>query len=148
MKVALDSNIMIYSEGLTEDRRNTIAQDILTEIEPDQLVVPVQSVSETLYWLINRAKMSRADAGERAHFWLSNYVSQAVTVTVMTAAIEVISTHGLQVFDAIILACAEESGAQVLLSEDMQHGFRWRGVTVINPFLAEPHPLIKSLVAK
>jgi predicted nucleic acid-binding protein len=148
MKVALDSNIMIYSEGLTEDHRNAIAQDILTVIEPDQLVIPVQSVSETLYWLINRAKMPRADAGERAHFWLSNYVSQAVTVTVMTAAIEVIATHGLQVFDAIILACAEESGAQVLLSEDMQHGFRWRGITVVNPFLAEPHPLIKSLVAK
>lgn len=147
MKVALDSNIIIYSEGLTEDRRNELAQKILAAISPDQIVIPVQSVSETLYWLINRAKLPRVDASERAQFWLSNYVSQAVTVAVMTGAMEIISVHGLQVFDAIILACAIEAGAQVLLSEDMQHGFRWRGVTVINPFLAETHPLIKTLVA-
>jgi predicted nucleic acid-binding protein len=147
VKVALDSNVMIYSEGLTEDHRNAIAQNILSAVPSDQLVIPVQSVSETLYWLINRAKMPRMEASDRAQFWISNYLSQAVTVAVMTAAMDVISTHGLQVFDAIILACAEEAGASVLLSEDMQHGFRWRGVTIINPFLAEPHPLIKTLVA-
>jgi predicted nucleic acid-binding protein len=147
MKVALDSNVMIYSEGLTEDHRNAIAQNVLSAIAPDQLVIPIQSVSETMYWLIVRAKMPRIEASKRAQFWLSNYFSQAVTISVMTAAMEVVTTHGLQVFDAIILACAEEAGAQVLLSEDMQHGFRWRGVTIINPFLVEPHPLIKALVA-
>jgi predicted nucleic acid-binding protein len=148
MKVALDSNIIIYAEGLTEDRRNELAQRILAVISSDNIVVPVQSVSETLYWLINRAKLPRGDASDRAQIWLSNYISQAVTMAVMTSALEIISVHGLQVFDAIILACAIEAGAQVLLSEDMQHGFRWRGVTVVNPFLPEPHPLIKSLVAK
>jgi predicted nucleic acid-binding protein len=147
MKIALDSNIIIYSEGLTEDRRNELAQKLIAAIAPNQIVIPVQSVSETLYWLINRAKLPRIDATERAQFWLSNYVSQAVTLAAMTGAFEIISVHGLQVFDAIILACAIEAGAQVLLSEDMQHGFRWRGVTVINPFLPEPHPLIKALVA-
>ena len=147
MKVALDSNILIYAEGLTEDHRNERAQKIIAAVSPDSLVIPIQSISETLYWLINRAKLSRAGASERAQFWLSNYVAQAVTESVMTGAMEVVSTHGLQVFDAIILACAEEAGALVLLSEDMQHGFRWRGVTVINPFLAEPHPLIKTLVS-
>lgn len=148
MKVALDSNFIIYAEGLTEDRRNELAQRILAAISSDQIVVPVQSVSETLYWLINRAKLPRGDASDRVQFWLSNYISQAVTMAVMTGALEIISVHGLQVFDAIILACAIEAGAQVLLSEDMQHGFRWRGVTVVNPFLAEPHPFIKSLFAK
>lgn len=147
MRVALDSNIIIYAEGLADDRRNELAQRLLAAISPDQIVVPVQSVSETLYWLVNRAKLPRVDASERAQFWLSNYVSQAMTLAVMTGALEIISVHGLQVFDAIILACAIEAGAQVLLSEDMQHGFRWRGVTVVNPFRAEPHPLIKSLVA-
>jgi predicted nucleic acid-binding protein len=147
MKVALDSNIIIYSEGLTEDRRNELAQGLIAAIPPNLLVIPVQSVSETLYWLISRAKLPRIDATERAQFWLSNYVSQSVNVAVMTGALEIISVHGLQVFDAIILACAIEAGAQVLLSEDMQHGFRWRGVTVVNPFLAEPHPLIKDLLS-
>jgi hypothetical protein len=30
----------------------------------------------------------------------------------------------------------------VLLSEDMQHGFVYRGVTVINPFAEPAHPLL------
>lgn len=146
MKVALDSNILIYAEGLTEDHRNELAQNIIVAVSPDRLVIPIQSISETLYWLINRARLPRVEASERAQFWLSNYAAQAVTENVMLAAMQVVSSHGLQVFDAIILACADEAGAHVLLSEDMQHGFRWRGVTIINPFLAEPHPMIKSLV--
>jgi predicted nucleic acid-binding protein len=146
MKVALDSNILIYAEGLTEDHRNERAQKIIAAMSPDRLVIPVQSISETLFWLVNRAKLTRAAASERAQFWLLNYVPQAVNEDAMIGALDIVASHGLQVFDAVILSCAEEAGAPVLLSEDMQHGFRWRGVTVINPFLAEPHPLIKTLV--
>jgi predicted nucleic acid-binding protein len=146
MKVALDSNILIYAEGLTQDHRNERAQTIIAAISPDQLVIPIQSISETLYWLISRAKLSRVAANERARFWLSNYAAQAVTEDVMVNAMDLVSMHNLQVFDAIILACAEEANASVLFSEDMQHGFRWRGVTVINPFLTEPHPLLKFLL--
>ncbi len=148
MKVALDSNVLVYAEGLTEDYRNELSQNIIAAISPDQLVIPIQSISETFFWLIKRAKLPRTHASERARYWLSNYAAQAVTEDVMVDALDLVSIHGLQVFDAIILACSEQSRASVLLSEDMQHGFRWRGVTVINPFLAEPHPLIRTLIAK
>ena len=147
MKIALDSNVMIYAEGLADDPRNTIAQKIIAAAGPGQLVIPVQAVSETLFWLIKRARQPYAVACQSSRIWLSSYTLQNVDAEVMVGAMELVSMHHLQVFDAIILACAAQAGAEVLLSEDMQHGFVWRGVTVVNPFLAEPNPLVRKLIA-
>lgn len=36
--------------------------------------------------------------------------------------------------------------AQVL-GEDLQHGFTWRGVTIVNPFLPEESPLLAAILA-
>ena len=36
--------------------------------------------------------------------------------------------------DAVILSAAAESGCRLLLSQDLQEGFTWNGVTVTNPF--------------
>jgi hypothetical protein len=32
------------------------------------------------------------------------------------------------------------------LSEDLQEGFTWGGVTVINPFASPQHPLLQALL--
>jgi predicted nucleic acid-binding protein len=54
--------------------------------------------------------------------------------TTMMAAMELATAHRLQIWDAVVLQSAVEANARVLLSEDMHHGFRWRGATVVNPF--------------
>ena len=53
---------------------------------------------------------------------------------VMTEAFNLAEKHGLQTYDAIILAAAAKGGCDMLYSEDMQHGFEWNGVLVVNPF--------------
>jgi predicted nucleic acid-binding protein len=146
MRVALDSNIMIYAEGLTDDTRNLTAQKLIQNVPAGQLVVPSQAIIETMNWLIKRAKWSRHKAAASARSWLNDYAVQATDSNVLEAAFQLVSVHQLQVFDAIILAAAEESASTVLLSEDMQDGFRWRGVTVVNPFLDTPSPLIQNLL--
>jgi predicted nucleic acid-binding protein len=49
--------------------------------------------------------------------------------------------------DAIILAAAVEARCDLLLSEDLQDGFAWRGVVVTNPFRAAPDGRIVELLA-
>ena len=146
MRVALDSNIMIYAEGLTDDTRNLTAQRLIENISPGQLVVPSQAIVETMNWLIKKAKRTRHQAAVSARSWLNDYAVQATDTHVLEAALQLVSTHQLQVFDAIIVAAAEESASSILLSEDMQDGFRWRGVTVVNPFIENPSPLIENLL--
>jgi predicted nucleic acid-binding protein len=65
----------------------------------------------------------------------------------MVAALELAEQHGLNIWDAIILSVSASAGCRLLLSEDMQHGFEWRGVTIINSFLPQPHPLLLRALA-
>jgi predicted nucleic acid-binding protein len=53
---------------------------------------------------------------------------------VLLDAMELAVAHKFARWDAIMLAAAAASGCRVFLSEDMQDGFTWRGVTIRNPF--------------
>jgi predicted nucleic acid-binding protein len=39
-----------------------------------------------------------------------------------------------------------EADCRLLLSEDMQDGFIWHGVTIANPFAHPRHPLLEGLL--
>lgn len=47
---------------------------------------------------------------------------------------KIFTSHSLSWRDSLILAAAETSGANILYSEDLQHGATYGGVTVVNPF--------------
>ena len=46
--------------------------------------------------------------------------------------------HYLSHWDAAVLCAAQRLGAHTVISEDMEHGRDYGGVTVINPFLPGP----------
>jgi predicted nucleic acid-binding protein len=46
-----------------------------------------------------------------------------------------------------VLAASAEAGCRLLLSEDLQEGFTWRGVTVTNPFAPTLNPILAALLA-
>ncbi len=54
----------------------------------------------------------------------------------------------ISIWDAIVLATAAEAGCRMLLSEDMQHGFTWSGVTIVNPLVTPSHWLLESLLTE
>lgn len=56
-----------------------------------------------------------------------------VTSEVLLAALRLAAETRLQIYDAVILASVA-GHADVLLSEDMQNGFTWNGVRIVNPF--------------
>jgi predicted nucleic acid-binding protein len=59
----------------------------------------------------------------------------ALTLDLHIAAQVLASDHGLSFYDALIVAAALEAGCDTLLSEDMQHGRAFGGLTILNPFL-------------
>ena len=148
MLAALDSNFMIYAEDMFLDVRRTKALALLKEIPSSRILIPVQSAGETLHWLVKKGKVPKALAAERMGTWLDRYRALPTTMSVLSAARELLQNHDFQVWDSIIFAAAAESGADILLSEDMQDGFTWRGVTIVNPFLPEPSPLLQRLIKK
>src|SRR5205823_13593678 len=80
--------------------------------------------------------------------WCDGFALLDTSEAVMLAAIDLAVDHRLAIWDSVILAAAAEAGCRLLLSEDLQDGFTWRGITVTNPFLSPRHPILDGLLAE
>lgn len=54
----------------------------------------------------------------------------------VAAAIERSISQQFSIWDAMVLEAAIRAGAQLLYTEDLSHGQRFDGLTVVNPFRA------------
>jgi len=64
----------------------------------------------------------------------------------MISATDLASDHGLTIWDSVVLAAAADAQCRLLLSQDLQAGLTWRGVTVANPFAATLDPILAALL--
>jgi predicted nucleic acid-binding protein len=148
VRAALDSNVLIYAEDMNGDPRHAAAQNLLLATLSERIVIPTQVLGETMQWLIRKAKVPKQQAVDRVLEWADQFEIQPTTIATLRSARDLVAHHDFQFWDAVILSAAFEAGSDMLLSEDLQHGFQWRSVTVINPFLAEPHSLFQALTTK
>ncbi len=146
MKVALDTNILAYIEGVNGASRKASAAKIVARLPADSTYVPVQVLGELFRVLLRKAKYKAANARAAVGSFLEIFPLIETSPSVLTAAADLAVDHGLDIWDAIILAAAASAGCRVLLSEDMQEGFTWHGVSVVNPFSAQRHELLEELL--
>jgi len=146
MKVAFDTNILAYAEGLNGKTRKQAALDLVQKLPQDLVVLPVQTLGELFSILVKKAGRSPADARAALMTWRDSFAVVETTSKVMFAAADLAAQHRLGIWDAVILAAASEAGCRLLLSEDMQDGFTWAGVTIANPFASERHPLLNAML--
>jgi len=116
IRLAHDTNILAYAEGVGDAERCAGAIKLVEDLPAEAVLLPARD-----------AIMSWADSFEVADSSWSSFQS----------AIDLAIDHGLQIWDALIMAVAAENHCRLLLSEDLQNGFTWRGLTVVNPFAPE-----------
>lgn len=146
MKVALDSNILAYAAGLDDLDRQTLAQGIIARIGTRDLVVPQQVAGELYNVLLRKGRHPAAAAVRIVAGWTGLVGSTPSSPAAFADALDLASAHKFQIWDALIVCTAAEAGCDVLLSEDMQHGFQYRGLTIVNPFAETPHPRLRALL--
>lgn len=147
MRVALDSSVILYAEGLNDPGRKASARAVVAKLGSHELILPLQAAGEVFKALVRKFGRAPAEANAVVSAWQELAAAQPETRdTTFAAARELAVSQGLPIWDAIILMASAEAGCRLLLSEDMQDGFAWRGVTVANPFAAAPHPLLASLL--
>jgi len=78
--------------------------------------------------------------------WCDAYPVIETSARVMVNAMDLASDHGLSMWDSVVLAAAAEAECRLILPEDLQDGFTWRGVTVSNPFAPTLHPMLAALL--
>ena len=146
MKVALDTNILAYAEGVNGAERRDAALDLVRRLPQATTVIPVQVLGELFNVLVRKAGRSRADARDALLAWRDAFPVVGTSAEVMLAAADLASDHRFGIWDAVILSAASEASCRLLLSEDLQAGFTWGGVTVANPFASPRHPLLHALL--
>jgi predicted nucleic acid-binding protein len=146
MRVALDTNVLAYAEGLNGTTRKHEAIRLLQKLPHDVVVVPVQALGELFHVLVRKAGRSPVQARAAILSWRDSFALAETTGKVMIAAVDLAAQHQLGLWDAVMLAAASDAGCRLLLSEDLQDGFTWTGITVANPFISSPHPLLAAMM--
>jgi predicted nucleic acid-binding protein len=146
MNVALDTNVLAYAEGVNGILARDRALAVLEGLPPESTFVPVQTLGELYNVLVKRARRPRAEAVAAVLSWGDAFPLIESSNDVLLAATDLSGAHQLGIWDALILSAAADARCRLLLSEDLQDGFTWRGVTVANPFSEPPHPLLDALL--
>ncbi len=146
MRVALDTNILAYAEGIGDAPRCARAIQLIEELPAELVLLPAQTLGELFRVLIGKAKW-KADLTQVAIMnWADSFEVADSSWSAFQAAMDLSIDHGFQIWDALIMAVAAENRCRLLLSEDLQNGFIWRGVTVVNPFAAPSSPLLDKIL--
>jgi predicted nucleic acid-binding protein len=126
-----DTNILIYAFA-ADDRRSFRAESLMSEGG----VIGVQVLNEftnvarrKLRWHWNQIEASLAVVEE-----LLGPVAP-LTAAIHARAVILARERKLSVYDALIVAAAQDAGCRILFSEDIQHGQKFGVLTVENPFL-------------
>lgn len=143
--IAIDTNILAYIEGIDDSGRQAAARSVLRKLPGDAIVIPTQALGELFNVLVRRGR-SMVQTRAAVAAWHDGYITAPTTQAAMIAALDLACDHRLHIWDSVMISVAAEAGCRLLLSEDMQNGFTWRGVTVVNPFAASQHPLLAALL--
>jgi predicted nucleic acid-binding protein len=148
VKVALDTNILAYAEGINGIEMKEKALDLIQRLPTGSVVLPTQVLGELFNVLVLKAKKPATSARTAILTWRDTYPLSETSATVMVNAIDLAADHNLRIWDSVILSATAEAGCRLLLSEDFQEGFTWQGVTVTNPFAANRHALLDVLLQR
>jgi len=146
VRVVLDTNILVYAEGLNGDVKEKNAEQLVKKLPVISTFVPVQVLGELFRVLVRKAGRKPEAARASLLTWQDTFPVIETSPSILFAATDLSVRHGLDIWDAVVLAAASSAGCRLLLSEDMQEGFTWGGVTVVNPFAAKRHELLERLL--
>ena len=144
--VALDTNVLAYAEDTNGPAMKRRALDLLDHLSPESTLIPAQVLGELSAVLVRKAKRAPPRAREAVLTWGDAYPLIETSPAVILAATDLAVSHRLGWWDAVILSAAADARCRLLLSEDLQEGFTWGGVTVTNPFSSPRHPLLEAML--
>ena len=146
INVAIDTNILVYAENVHEKTKNAAAIELLQQLPGETTLIPMLALGELYRVLISKARKPAVKAREAVFRWGDTFPLIELSSTIVMAALDLASSRQLFIWDAVMLASAADAHCRLLLSEDFQEGFSWRGVTVTNPFGSNRHLLLEALL--
>ncbi|OIN92561.1 MAG: hypothetical protein AUJ20_07285 [Comamonadaceae bacterium CG1_02_60_18] len=133
-----DTNVLVYTLDQSDLRQKNLALDCFANaLQHDTITLSTQVLHE--FYSITTRKLRPAPTTAQAQTYVKELCAFDViggTAPAIMAAIEIVQRYQMQWWDALILEAALRAKAEVLYTEDLQHGQRFGALTVMNPFLA------------
>ena len=146
MRIALGTNVLAYAAGVNGSERQRAALGLLGKLPESETFLPVQALGELFSVLVRKAKIAPRLARTTIIRYRDTYSLIETSSSVLMSATDLAVDHQIGIWDAVMFAAAAEAGCRLLLSEDLQAGFTWGGVTVVNPFAAIVDPLLAEML--
>ena len=146
MRIGLDTNILVYAEGVNGEAMSGASQSVLAALPTQDVMLPAQVLGELFAVLTRKAGRTPVQARDAVMQWRDSYATIDTSSPVLLAAVDLATDHHFAIWDAVTMAAVAEADCRLLLSDDLQDGFSWRGVTVVNPFAEQRHPLLVALI--
>jgi predicted nucleic acid-binding protein len=145
IRVALDSNILIYAELEPESDKGTRSADLILRAARNG-VIPVQVLGEYLRFIQRRVPEAFDDAIRQASIYRAAFLTPPTTDAVVDTACALARTHRMHLWDSVVCAASAQAGAKVLLTENMRDGRVLDGLRLINPFAVSNAEAMEKLL--
>ena len=133
----LDTNVFIYHLDSTDPAKHATAELIVRDaLAEGNGCISYQVVQECLNVALRKAEIALPLNAARS------YLDTVLAPLMQVPASEMLYHRALDVqarwrfgfYDSLIVAGALSAGCSTLLTEDLQHGQRIEGLTIVNPF--------------
>ncbi len=135
-KYFVDTNVLVYAHDVTAGAKHDQTKTRVEELWRNRSgVVSTQVLQELCVNL--RRKAGRPVSLKAAREIVADYLAWNVVTNTgesILDALELEERYGVSFWDALVIQAAEASGAEVLYSEDLSDGQKYRSVRVVNPF--------------
>lgn len=130
----LDTNVLVYTDDSDSPEKQSRALEIVSECRAQRTgVVSIQVLQE--YFVAATRKLGVSTDVARRKMEIFGRLDLVLPgLDDVLAAVDLHRLHGLAFWDALVLRSALVSRCSRLLTEDLQHGRRFEGLQVVNPF--------------
>lgn len=140
----VDTNLLVYARDASEVEKQTVAEAWLDRLWESRCArTGIQALNE--YFVTVTRKLSPGLTEDEAWNDVEDLLSWdpvPVDAVVVRRGRDIATRHGFSWWDAQIVAAAQVSGSEVLLTEDLQHGQKLDGLTVVDPFQQAPDDVL------
>jgi predicted nucleic acid-binding protein len=138
-KAFVDTNVLLYAHDGAATVKQPLAKAAMERLWADRRGTLSTQVLQEFYNAATR-KLSppllRAEAREIVDLY-ATWPVVLIDPAIILAATRLEEEHQLSFWDALIVEAARVAGADLLLTEDMQHGRVIEGVRIENPFAVD-----------
>ena len=130
----LDSNVLVYTDDGGHPAKQKAAVALVGESMRTRAgVVSLQVLQEYFAVVTRKLGVDAATARAKVEL-LGAFSAPPIDLDDVLAAIDLHRLHQISFWDAMIVRSAQQARCARIFSEDLQHGQRFDGVEIVNPF--------------